>query len=242
MMKPFAIYILFFVLPVLLFADEEFDEPKSFNIPLAIITTTFDGQKNLIEAFVAFEGAHEGWALSPTNDRYVKDTRKERIDHTYIEVQSQISYLSPFEVKVIDIVCESFQETLKIFEKDLKNKKWGKLLYLDSGFPHFFRGFYHLIGAARCSYVSLPSISNVNDSLISNGNSLNKSNQRIAFWAKHEEHVVKLRIAAQELDYQIGLWRKKELCNPDRDAWMDSSGAVMKAYGLFLRLYLNIDL
>ncbi len=242
MIKPFAIHNLFIVFPVLLFAEEEFGEPKSFDIPLAIITTTFDNQKNLLEAFVAFEGAQEGWALSPTNDRYVKDTRRERIDHTYIEVQSQISYLSPFEAKVINVVCESFQETLKIFEKDLKNKRWRKLLYLDSGFPHFFRGFFYLIGAARCSYVSLPSISNVNDSLINNGNTLIKSNQRVAFWAKHEEHVVKLRIAAQELDYQIGLWRKKELSNPDRDAWTDSSGAVMKAYGLFLRLYFNIEL
>jgi len=230
----------FLIADKLLFAQGITDQPKSFSIPLAIITTTFDGQKNLVEAFVTYDGLHEGWAISPTDDRYVKDTRRERIDYTYKEVSTQANYLSPFEAKIIDKVCESFQKTLRIFERDLREKKWGRLLYGDFYFPNFFKGFYYLIGAARVSYSSIPSISCVNDSLIDSGFVSVKGRERITFWASHEEYVVKLRITAKELDYQIGLWRKLELSNPNRDAWKDDSKPAMDAYALFLRTYFNL--
>lgn len=223
------------------FAQQQVEKSRSFHVPLAIITTTFDGQKKLVEAFVTYEGLHEGWALSITDDRYVKDTRSERIDHTFKEISSQTPYLSPFEAKIVDGVCESFLKTLKIFEKDLQNKRWGRALYLDIYFPHFFTGFFYLIGAARASYSLVPAISCISDSLVDSSSQSFKSQTRINFWVAHEEHVVKLRIAAKELQYQIELWRKNELSNTERDAWKDYSGPCMKSYELFLKLYFNLQ-
>jgi hypothetical protein len=223
------------------FAQMQVEKPRSFNVPLAIITTTFDNQKNLIEAFVTYEGLHEGWALSITDDRYVKDTRSERIDHTFREIPTQTPYLSPFEAEIIDGVCESFLKTLNIFEKDLQNKRWGRTLYIDQYFPNFFTGFFYLFGAARASYSVVPAISCIADSLVDSNNQSIKSQKRINYWVAHEEHVVKLRIAAKELQYQIGLWRKIELSNTERDAWKDFSGPCMKSYEMFLELYFNLQ-
>jgi hypothetical protein len=222
-------------------AQEQVEKPKSFHVPLAIITTTFDGQKNLVEAFVTYEGLHEGWALSFTDDRYVKDTRSERVDHTFREIPTQTPYLSPFEAKIVDGVCESFVKTLKIFEKDLQNKRWGRALYIDLQFPHFFTGFFYLLGAARASYSVVPAISCIADSLIDSNFQSFKSQKRVNYWAAHEEHVIKLRIAAKELQYQIELWRKNELSNTERDAWKDFSGPSMKYYELFLKIYFNLQ-
>ena len=234
------IYICIFSITAV-FAKQQLEKPKSFTVPLAIITTTFDGQKKLAEAFVTYEGFHEGWALSITDDRYVKDTRRERVDHIYREIPSQSPYLSPFEAKTIDEVCGSFIETLNIFERDLKNKRWGRTRYLDLYFPSFFKGLYYLIGAARASYATLPPISCVADSLIDTSFSSEKSQLRITYWAAHEEHVIRLRIAAKELQYQIALWRKNELSNPEREIWNDLSEPSMNSYKFFLELYFNLQ-
>ena len=108
-------------------------------------------------------------------------------------------------------------------------------------FPSFFKGFYYLIGAARVSYATLPLISCVADSLIDSSFSSEKSRLRITYWAANEEHVIRLRIAAKELQYQITLWRKNELSNPERDAWTDLSGPCMNSYEFFLELYFNLQ-
>jgi hypothetical protein len=229
-----------FLTTIVSFAQQQVEKPRSFHVPLAIITTTFEG-KNLVEAFVTYEGLHEGWALSITDDRYVKDTRSERIDHTFREIPSQTPYLSPFEAKIVDGVCESFLKTLKIFERDLQYKRWGRTLYLDLYFPHFFTGYYYLLGAARASYSVVPAISCVADSLVDFNFQSIKSQKRVNYWASHEEHVVRLRIAAKELQYQIELWRKNELSNSERDAWKDFSGPCMKSYELCLKLYFNLQ-
>ena len=64
-------------------ADTPVQKRQPFNVPLPIITTLFDGDKQFAEAFVTFGGSSEGWAIGPVDDRYVKDTRRERVDHFF---------------------------------------------------------------------------------------------------------------------------------------------------------------
>jgi hypothetical protein len=215
------------------------EKAKPFSVPLPIITTTFESNGTLIEAFVTYEGSQEGWALAFADDRYVKDTRKERLDYIYRELSTQRPYLSPFEIKVIDNVCEHFQDALSIFEKDLRDKKWGRVLYLDTYMVPFFRGFYYLIGASKCSYTTLPSNACIADSAFDLTYDSPKSKSRVSRWAHDEEHIVKLRIAAKELHFQIGKWRDNDLTAKTRDPWQDNSNACMDAFDLFLKLYLT---
>lgn len=58
--------------------------------------------------------------------------------------------------------------------------------------------------------------------------------------AENSDHVMKLRISAKELVFQIEQWQEKELDNPKRDAWEDNSRKFAEFYDLFIRLYFNL--
>lgn len=215
------------------------EKPRAFSIPLPLITTSF--RDSLVEeVFVSFGDSHEGWAIAPGNDRYVKDDRKIRLDHTYRESVTQTRLLSSFEASLLNRVCESFSETLEIFEKDLNSSRWGRCLYLDYWMPVFIRNFYYLFSVARNSNDLLPKVICVADSLYDTSPNSSISDMRIDFWRENPEHVLKLRIAIKELIYQIKLWQQKELANPQRDVLSDHSKGFIQALELFTRLYFNL--
>lgn len=240
MKKYLAINLVLFLLFTHTAADEisQYKE-KSFSVPIALLTPVFEGP-NLSEVFITYEGLNEGWGISEGDDRYVKDTRRERVDHIYRELRTQVAYFSPFEAEIINKVCISFQKSLEIFEDDLKGNKWSRVLYHDRYLPGFFKGFYYLISAARVSYTIVPKSSCVPDTLLDLNFESQKSRKRVSGWMSDNEHKVKLRIAVKELVYELEQWRKRDLDNPDRDAWIDSSKKLMDAYNFFLQLYFNL--
>ncbi len=215
------------------------EKRKEFSVPLPLITASFrDGL--IEEVFVSFEDSNEGWAIAPGNDRYVKDDRKIRLDHTYRESVTQTRLLSNFEASLLSRVCESFSKTLKIFEKDLNSSRWGRCLYLDYWMPVFIRNFYFLFSVARNSDNLLPEVICVADSLYDTSPNSTISDMRIDYWRKNPDHVLKLRIAAKELIFQIKAWQQKELANPQRDVLADHSKEFIQALELFTRLYFNL--
>lgn len=217
----------------------EAEKRKAFSVPLPLLTASFrDGL--IEEVFVSFEDSHEGWAITPGNDRYVKDDRKIRLDHTYRESVTQTRLLSNFEASLLNRVCESFSETLEIFERDLNSSKWGRCLYLDYWMPVFIRNFYYLFSVARNSNDLLPKVICVADSLYDTSPNSTISDIRIDYWRKNPDHVLKLRITVKELIFQIKSWQQKELANPQRDVLADHSKGFIQALELFTRFYFNL--
>ncbi|MCX7726275.1 MAG: hypothetical protein N2053_05450 [Chitinispirillaceae bacterium] len=214
--------------------------PHPFSIPLPLITVLFE-RDQFIEAFVTFnESNHEGWAIGLLDDRYVKDTRSERVDHFYRERINSAYRISPFEAQVMERVCKKFEETLIIFERELKNHKWEKLLYLDLYFPPFFKGFFYLYCGANNSLTALPEVTKISDSLYEENTILTKSRRRILLWKNNPEQIMKLRIAAKELVYEMKEWRKNLHSEPEFDPRKSRSKKFIETYELFIRLYFNL--
>jgi hypothetical protein len=214
---------------------------KQFDIPLPFLTVAVDSKGNFQEVFLTYGSVHEGWAVADIDDRYVKDTRKLRLDHFYREVPTQAHLLSPFEVEIMNRVCESFCATLLIFDQDLQFRRWDKVSYLDIYLPVFLKGFYWLFTAAKNSRTALPRITDIDTSLYDQSEvKVPRSDARVAIWQKNPDHVIKLRIAAKELTFQIKKWQKKDLNLKKRDPWDDNSAGFVQMYELFFRLYFNI--
>lgn len=238
--KTLTIYFSIISVLLICLSDAEVEKRHPFHVPLAILTPAFSSDDKFEEVFVTFEGRNEGWAVSFGDDRYVKDTKRIRIDHTFKENPTQYYLISPFEAEVLDKVCLSLEATLKIFDHQLKNEDWGKCLYLDGSFPPFLKGFYYLFCSSKSSYSALPNILNINNDLFENSFNSEKSDRRIAAWRNNKDQIIKLRIAAKELDYQIEKWRKADLDNSSRDAYEDHSKEFISALELFVRLYFNL--
>ncbi|MBN1578393.1 MAG: hypothetical protein JW913_17660 [Chitinispirillaceae bacterium] len=220
--------------------SENLQKRHPFTLPLALITTLFDSDNQFVEAYITYGNTSEGWAVGMIDDRYVKDTRRERVDHFYRERPFSAYRLSPFEAKIIERVCKKFEETLAIYEKDLKYGRWSRLLYLDGYFPPFFRGFFYLYCGAHNSMSALPKVTRIADSLYEESLLSPKSDRRIMLWRLNPEQVVKLRIAAKELSFQMKEWRMRVLTIPEMDPRQDRSTKFREAYELFIRLYFNL--
>lgn len=220
--------------------EEKLEKRHAFSVPLATITTLFDGDSVFVEAFVTYGSMHEGWAIGPIDNRYVKDSRRERVDHFYRELATRSYLLSPFEAKVMEQVCKSYEETLVLYERYLKSSQWDRLCYLDGYFPSFFKGLFYLYSSSFNSFSALPRVTHIADSLYEPTLTSFKTDQRIAIWRDNPEHTVKLRIAAKELGFQLQDWRKRELAIPDDDARGDKSKKFREAHELFVRLYFNL--
>lgn len=228
------------LLTVTLYGEEKLEKRHAFSVPLATVTTLFDGDSAFVEAFVTYGRMNEGWAIGPIDDRYVKDSRRERVDHFYRELATRAYLLSPFEAKVMEQVCKSYEETLTLYERYLKNGKWDRLCYLDGYFPTFFKGFFYLYSSSFNSFSALSRVTHIADSLYEPTLTSFKTDQRIVTWRENPEHIVKLRIAAKELAFQMKNWRKRELAIPDGDAHGDKSKKFREAHELFVRLYFNL--
>lgn len=215
-------------------------ERKPHSVPLAVLTALHEGDGRLIEVFVTFEGSNEGWAIGPFQDRYVKDRRKERIDHEYREILTQAYLLSPFEVIVLDKVCDSFRKTLKIFERDLRFQRWDRCLFLDPFFCFFMKNFHKLYCASKNNMNSLPTVTKIADTLFDSSMTSPLSEARVNKWRSNKDHQLKLRIAAREFEFQIEQWQKKELSNKSRDPFKDYSHEFRNTYEIFVRLYFNL--
>jgi hypothetical protein len=219
---------------------DELQKRKAFAIPLPHLTYSTDSASASFEVFVAYEGSREGWGIATGNDRYVKDSRKIRMDHIYRELPSQVMFISNFEAGVLSDVCSRFSETLLILEKDLRTGHWDKCLFFDAYFPNFLKRFYYLYCAAQANVDALPVVARISDTLYECSEKSLKSDKRVAVWKNDSAHCMKLRIASKELSYQLLLWKKNVLLNPERDLWDNKTSELTTVYELFVNLYFNL--
>jgi hypothetical protein len=128
---------------------------------------------------------------------------------------------------------------LTLFERDLKSNQLDKCLYLDSFFPRFMKGFYYLNCAAINSISALPPQASIPDDWYEVSLRSKLSEKRIETWLSKKDYVIKLRIAARELIFQLKNWQKKELRQYKKHPQVEFNQELKDTYCLFVKLYFN---
>jgi hypothetical protein len=215
---------------------------SSFSIPLARLSVSFDERTHVFEKVrVSFDSdddpADEFALIEPGSDFEIKNNRDGRQKTVHTEAPDKAFIISDFEAKILNKTCKTFVNTLEIFEKDLQKQRWDRCLYLDAYFPRFLKGFYYLYCAARNSPYALPKSACIPDSLYDISLTSLKSDARIARWQQKPEQILKLRIIAKELLYQIKEWQKKELDNPSRNVEVPCGKKFEEAFTVFVKIY-----
>jgi hypothetical protein len=86
----------------------------------------------------------------------------------------------------------------------------------------------------------MPRFSTIPDSEFEVSLNSKLSDKRIMMWRNEKERVIKIRIVAKELSYQLQQWDQKELAITKRSMDVAYSSKAEEAYGLFVRLYFNL--
>jgi hypothetical protein len=224
---------------------EEIGKRSSFSLPFARLSVSFSERTHVFEKVrVSFDSdndpAEEYYSIEPINDYEIKETRDGRQKSMHLEQPDKAFIISDFEAKILNKVCKSFIATLEIFEKDVHKGHWDRCLYLDSYFPRFLKGFYYLYCAARNSPYAMPKSACIPDSLYDVSLNSPKSDRRVKMWNSKPDHIIKLRIIAKELMYQLKEWQKKELDNPSRNVEVPAGKKVEQAYTLFVKIYFDL--
>ena len=216
-------------------------EPRTpFRVPLARIAIAFDEETkghNRVRITLDESGSYA--VIAPGDDMFVKKGRRGDETTVYKESSEKAYQLSDFEARQISAVCRTLVTTLGEFENALKNQTWGRLLYLDSYFPRFLRGFHVMICAAKSSTEALPRSALVSEDDYDVSVNSPKSDARIKMWRSNDDNIVKLRIAAGELSHQTKQWQKKELDNSKRNPEFSYSTDFDRAFAAFVRNYLG---
>jgi hypothetical protein len=214
--------------------------PHPFPVPLAKLSPSFDQFDGSLKSVrIQFENEEDYTVLAPYTDYRVRQMPlgKEKIIHPEMEGKAHI--LSDFEAEQLLRVSDSFTETLEKFDKMLKRKKWGNCLYLDAYFPRFLKGFWYLYNAARCR-TALKTSALVADSLYELSQNSEKSRARIQAWKRNPDQIIRLRLASEELAYQIKKWQKKELRQSRQKRETASAEKFELAFELFIGIYFNL--
>jgi len=217
-------------------ADSAAAAPREqFKIPLARINIAFDNaRKKYNQVKIYFDESGVYTVIAPGDDMLVKKNGEAVV---YKELP-QVTYLiSDFEAKAINQVCRTFVATLEEYESILKNKNWGRALYLDSYFPRFLRGVHAMVCAAKDSPEALPQSALVRDEDYDVSLNSPKSDARIKMWQTDKDRIMKLRISAQELILQTKKWQESELTNAKRNPELSYSGEFDRAFTSFVRNY-----
>lgn len=233
--------LIFIIIPILSnIYSQKINNRTPFNIPLIKLRSLAEKEElQFKKVRVAIDGNKEYAIITKLNDLHIKITRKGREKTTYTEPPALAYTLSDFEKKHLSNVVQSLISTLILFESDLYNQQWGKCLYLDSFFPRFMNGFYHLNCAAINSMDALPRQAVVPDNWYDVSLRSEKSDKRIAEWLRNKDYTIKLRIAARELIYQLKNWQKKELRKYKENPNVEFSQNLKETYYLFVKLYFN---
>jgi hypothetical protein len=217
-----------------------------YGIPLAKLSVSFNDQTNQFEKVkVSFGSSDDDESsydiIAPIADFEIKVTKDGRQKIVHNELPDKAYMISDFEADVLNRVCKTMIPTLETFERDLQHERWDKLLYLDSFFPRFLKGFYYLYCAARNSPYALPKSVCIPDSLYDISLTSPKSDERIRMWQTQNNQIIKLRIVSKELVYQIKEWQKQELDNQRRNPEVSSGKKFEEAFTLFVKLYFNVQ-
>jgi hypothetical protein len=216
-------------------------EPREeFKLELPKITVSVDYiTKDFNGARLTFPNSTDQIFIGTVNDMYIKNSSRGSDKTLYSESPEKASFLTKFEVKCITKVNKEFIKTLNMFDKFLQKKEWAKCRYLDGYFPNFLNGYYYFIGAARSSSCALPRAARIPEEVYDVSLSSPKTDWRINQWQFNQEHVIKLRIAAKELSYQLGVWQKlldKRKNNEDIVTPKEMEETLI----IFVRLYFNL--
>ncbi|MDR2693990.1 MAG: hypothetical protein LBB74_07220 [Chitinispirillales bacterium] len=208
---------------------------EQFKVPLAKVNIAFDNTRKKYNQVKIYFGDDDGYTvIAPGDDMLVKKNG-ETIVHRELP---QVTYLlSDFEAKTINQVCRTLVATLEEYETIIKDKNWGRALYLDAYFPRFLRGFHTLICAAKDSQEALPQSALVRDEDYDVSLNSPKSDARIKMWQTDKDRIMKLRISTQELILQTKKWQSSELTNSKRNPELSYSGEFDRAFTSFVRNY-----
>lgn len=222
--------------------EPKLEKRTPYDIPLVKLKLAMDKHGKKVEHVrIPINGYKEYALISNLNDTHVHHKRKGIQKTVYAETPDRAFLLTDFEAQQLGSVVQSFIQTLRIFNKDLKKERWDRCLYLDSFFPRFLKSFYFLNCAARNSPDAFPAIGRIPESKFDVSLRSEKSDERIGKWRRRKDHAIKLRIITKELIYQLKQWQKKELQNKKRNKSISQSEKVQKAYALFIRIYFNFD-
>jgi hypothetical protein len=217
----------------------------SYAIPLAKLSVSFNDQNHQFEKVRVSFGSSDDESyyilIAPGDDEEIKVTKDGRQKNVHREPPDKAYMVSDFEADILNKVCKTLIPTLETFEKDLQHERWDRLLYLDSFFPRFLKGFYYLYCAARNSPYALPRGICIPDSFYDISLTSPKSDERIQMWQTQSDQILKLRMISKELIYQIREWQKKEIDNPGRNKEVSYGKKFEEAYTLFVKLYFNFQ-
>lgn len=216
-------------------------ERTPFDVPLAKLSLSFDDETHRLNSVrVSFNRDNEFVTITHWHDEHIKMTRKGRVKTVHRESPEAAYQMSEFEAEYFRRVTESLVEALEQLEKDLHRERWGKCLHLDSYLPKFLRGYYFLCEAVRNSHGGLPRVARVPESAFDVSLNSPKSDARLKAWRSKPEQIIKLRIMAKELAYQLEEWLKNEKKKRKKNPGWFFSSSLKKAYSLFIRVYFNL--
>jgi hypothetical protein len=231
------IFFIIFLFPLLISA-QLIGKRTSFNIPLVKLSLSENAQSPDFKKIRITTGGSEDYAIiTRLSDFFINNTRQGIEKTTYAERLHSMYTLTDFEAKQINITLKSLISTLEIFERDLHKERWDKCLFLDSYFPRFMKGFYFLSCTAFNDREALPKGAQVFDSMFDVSLKSPKSDERINNWRNKNDQIIKLRIAARELIFQLKKWQKNELTKSKRKADIMYSKNLKEAYSLFVKMY-----
>lgn len=239
--------IILILWPVLITADDKHSIGKlprdPFEIQLANLSVAINEESGECERVrITYHDSKDQIIITATDDIFLKFARNGTEKTIYREDINYSFKISNFELKHLKLVSKSLLETLEVFEKDLQNNRWGRCLYLDSYFPRFLKGYYHLFCLSMNTTDVLPESVNVADSLYDVSLNSDKSDLRLYKWKSTNDYIVKLRIATKELIHQIGLWQQEISKKEKNYSEITVSREFARSLGLFANIYFNDSL
>jgi hypothetical protein len=224
----------FYISPI-----EALEKRQEFTIPLAKIsvgTDSITGKFN--KAKITFSDEREQIIITSDHDILIKNTNKGTEKSLFREDPSRSFLLSAFEADAIGKISKGFIQTLEIFEHDLKNQKYDQIRYLDGFFPKFLKNFKILLQLAKNDNDKNSINLLIPDSSFDVSLSSPKTDARIKMWQTQKDYIMKLRIAAKELTFQLKQWESKELVS-GQDIDIIKNAKVEQTIDLFIKVYFN---
>ncbi len=213
------------------------EKRQEFSIPLAKLsvgTDNISGKYNKVKIVYSDEKVQA--IITAENDIGIKITNKGSEKSLFREDASRSYEISRFEAQEIGKVCKSLIHTLEIFERDLKDAKFDQIRYLDGYFPKFLKNFKILLQLAQGSTEFRQINKLIPDAAFDISLSSPKTDVRIKRWQLQPEYIMKLRITAKELIYQLKEWESKELAGrkiPD----VTKAAKAEQILDLFIKVY-----
>lgn len=235
------------ILIILIYTVTVFSEPaprKEISIPLVKLTVKKDkDDADRLVVYIYSDDYQEHAEIGKVNDRLISNSKKGIHKTTYSEPFSTAYTLSDFERKNLDDAISSLIKTLEDLAEYLQKEEYAKCRYLDGYFPKFLKCFYIMSVNSFNSNDALSKVANIPDHAFDISLSSPKTDKRVATWQNNSEYRLKLRIAIKELIFQLEKWEDDlELDKAMNDAPMGYSTKLILAYGLFIKMYFNINI